>query len=80
MLTTCAILRCNSRFLSLLALVSSFLSSSGQQNVSGKRIPFGFRNRSLPHFNKFDIGPEARGFVENSYLKGLTPQEFFFHA
>lgn len=21
-----------------------------------------------------------RGFVENSYLKGLTPQEFFFHA
>lgn len=23
---------------------------------------------------------ESRGFVENSYLKGLTPQEFFFHA
>jgi hypothetical protein len=22
----------------------------------------------------------CRGFVENSYLKGLTPQEFFFHA
>jgi DNA-directed RNA polymerase II subunit RPB1 len=20
------------------------------------------------------------GYVENSYLKGLTPQEFFFHA
>ncbi len=24
-------------------------------------------------------GRQARGFVENSYLKGLTPQEFFFH-
>ena len=22
----------------------------------------------------------SRGFVENSYLKGLTPQEFYFHA
>ena len=27
-----------------------------------------------------DFGPESRGFVENSYLRGLTPQEFFFHA
>ena len=52
----------------------------GQQNVSGKRIPFGFKKRSLPHFNQDDLGPESRGFVENSYLKGLTPQEFYFHA
>ncbi|KAH9118936.1 hypothetical protein AeMF1_008136, partial [Aphanomyces euteiches] len=29
---------------------------------------------------KDDLGPESRGFVENSYMKGLTPQEFFFHA
>ena len=48
--------------------------------MNGKRIPFGFKNRSLPHFNKDDLGPESRGFVENSYLKGLTPQEFYFHA
>ncbi|KAL6039598.1 hypothetical protein STEG23_002405, partial [Scotinomys teguina] len=27
-----------------------------------------------------DYGPESRGFVENSYLAGLTPTEFFFHA
>jgi DNA-directed RNA polymerase beta' subunit len=52
----------------------------GQQNVEGKRIPFGFRNRTLPHFIKDDYGPESRGFVENSYLAGLTPAEFFFHA
>ncbi|CAN0542593.1 unnamed protein product, partial [Laminaria digitata] len=28
-----------------------------------------------------DLGPESRGFVENSYLRGLTTRsEFFFHA
>ena len=52
----------------------------GQQNVEGKRIPFGFTGRTLPHFTKDDLGPESRGFVENSYLRGLTPQELFFHA
>jgi DNA-directed RNA polymerase II subunit RPB1 len=52
----------------------------GQQSVEGKRIPFGFKDRSLPHFTKDDYSPESRGFVENSYLRGLTPSEFFFHA
>ena len=48
--------------------------------MEGKRIPFGFRHRTLPHFIKDDYGPESRGFVENSYLAGLTPSEFYFHA
>ena len=52
----------------------------GQQNVEGKRIPFGFRGRTLPHFCKDDYSPESRGFVKNSYLLGLRPEEFFFHA
>ncbi|KAH9322467.1 hypothetical protein KI387_017106, partial [Taxus chinensis] len=52
----------------------------GQQNVEGKRIPFGFDGRTLPHFTKDDTGPQSRAFVENSYLCGLTPQELFFHA
>ena len=34
----------------------------------------------MPHFIKDDYGPESRGFVENSYLAGLTPSEFYFHA
>jgi len=29
---------------------------------------------------KDDLGPESKGFVENSYLTGLTPSEFYFHA
>ncbi|KAN0031933.1 hypothetical protein ACTFIV_005803 [Dictyostelium citrinum] len=60
--------------------ISQMMACVGQQNVEGKRIPFGFQSRTLPHFTKDDYGPESRGFVENSYLRGLTPQEFFFHA
>ena len=52
----------------------------GQTSVEGKRIAFGFQYRTLPHFTKDDYSPESRGFVENSYLRGLTPHEFFFHA
>jgi DNA-directed RNA polymerase II subunit RPB1 len=26
------------------------------------------------------VSPQSRGFVINSYLKGLTAQELFFHA
>ncbi|KAI8012893.1 DNA-directed RNA polymerase II subunit 1 [Camellia lanceoleosa] len=60
--------------------ISQMTACVGQQNVEGKRIPYGFIDRTLPHFTKDDYGPESRGFVENSYLRGLTPQEFFFHA
>jgi DNA-directed RNA polymerase II subunit RPB1 len=60
--------------------ISQMIACVGQQNVEGKRVPFGFNQRTLPHFTKDDYGPESRGFVENSYLRGLTPQEFFFHA
>ena len=60
--------------------ISQIMAWVGQQNVEGKRIPFGFTRRTLPHFGRDDYGPESRGFVENSYLRGLTPQEFYFHA
>jgi DNA-directed RNA polymerase II subunit RPB1 len=60
--------------------ISQMVSLVGQQAVEGQRIPYGFKYRTLPHFTKDDYSPEARGFVENSYLRGLTPAEFFFHA
>jgi DNA-directed RNA polymerase subunit A' len=52
----------------------------GQQSVRGRRVPRGLRGRSLPHFKPGDQSPEAGGFVKSSFLKGLTPTEFFFHA
>ena len=60
--------------------ISQIMGCVGQQNVEGKRIPFGFRNRSLPHFSKFDYGPESKGFVRSNYMCGLQPAEFYFHA
>ena len=60
--------------------ISQMISCLGQQNVDGKRIPYGFENRTLPHFNKYDDSPGARGFVESSFIGGLNPSELFFHA
>lgn len=60
--------------------ISFMISCLGQQTIDGKRIPYGFENRTLPHYNKFDDSPGARGFVESSYITGLTPTELFFHA
>ena len=60
--------------------ISFMISCLGQQNVDGKRIPYGFEHRTLPHFTKYDDSPNARGFVESSYINGLTPQELFMHA
>jgi DNA-directed RNA polymerase II subunit RPB1 len=60
--------------------IQQMISCLGQQNVDGKRIPYGFDHRTLPHFAKYDDSPAARGFVESSYINGLSPQELFFHA
>jgi DNA-directed RNA polymerase II subunit RPB1 len=60
--------------------VAQMIACLGQVNVDGKRVAYGFDDRTLPHFQKYDDGPESRGFVENSFITGLSPQEFFFHA
>ena len=60
--------------------IAQMIACLGQQNVDGKRIPYGFDGRTLPHYHKYDDSSEARGFVENSFISGQTPQEFFFHA
>jgi len=60
-----------------LALMSGFV---GQQALRGERINFGYKNRTLSHFKKGDLGPKARGFVEHGYNDGLDPLEMFFNA
>jgi DNA-directed RNA polymerase beta' subunit len=51
----------------------------GQQNVEGKRIEKRINGRTMVHFHQNDDSASARGFVENNYVTGLTPAEFFFH-
>lgn len=54
----------------------------GQQNIRGQRMPKHLTHgtRCLPSFLPGDNSLDARGFIENNYLKGLTSQESFFHA
>eukprot|EP01103_Thecamoeba_quadrilineata_P014630 TRINITY_DN43_c1_g1_i1.p1 TRINITY_DN43_c1_g1~~TRINITY_DN43_c1_g1_i1.p1 ORF type:complete len:1495 (-),score=281.45 TRINITY_DN43_c1_g1_i1:137-4342(-) len=60
--------------------VSQMVACVGQQTLSGSRIPNGFVNRTLPHFEVGAKHPSAKGFVSNSFYSGLTPTEFFFHT
>ncbi|TIA73384.1 hypothetical protein E3P92_01635 [Wallemia ichthyophaga] len=60
--------------------VSQMVACVGQQIISGKRVPNGFQDRSLPHFPKKAKDPPSKGFVRNSFYSGLSPPEFLFHA
>ena len=60
--------------------LSQIMACVGQQNVNGQRIIEGYTDRPLPHFERHDNSPEARGFVKHSYLDGLDAHEFFYHA
>ena len=60
--------------------IAQMVSCLGQQQIEGKRIPYGFDDRTLPHFCKYDDSPKARGFISASFIKGLQPEDLFFHA
>jgi DNA-directed RNA polymerase beta' subunit len=58
----------------------------GQQNLKGQRVPLVMNHgrRSLPHYPFADLSLESqyesRGFISNSFIHGLNPREFYFHA
>lgn len=60
--------------------ITQMIAVLGQQIVDSKRIQYTLQDRTLPHFTKYDDGIESRGFVESSFVQGLRPAEYFFHA
>ena len=58
----------------------------GQQNLQGKRIvpTLNNGNRTLPHYPfenlPIDLEYESRGFIDSSFIRGLEPRQFYFHA
>lgn len=58
----------------------------GQQNFSGQRIHYSLNNnkRALPHYSMGKLSKddeyESKGFIKNSFIHGLNPKEFWFHA
>ena len=60
--------------------ISQIKAMCGQQNLAGGRIPMTWTNRTLPHYPKGANGPSERGFIQHSFLEGLTPAEVWFLA
>jgi len=60
--------------------ITQMVALLGQQLIEGKRVQYTLQDRTLPHFARYDDGVESRGFVQNSFMNGLLPAEFFFHA
>ena len=60
----------------------------GQQNLNGERIQPLLSNykRTLPHYPfekeeySEDMQFESSGFIRSSFIHGLNPREYFFHA
>lgn len=51
-----------------------------QQKDRHGRLSGKFYKAGLPHFRPGEWRPEAKGFVGESLLGGLSPSSFFFHA
>jgi len=51
----------------------------GQQAFEGGRIPKRVNKRTLPYFFQNDDSAAARGFIEQSFLRGMEFPEFVFH-
>jgi DNA-directed RNA polymerase II subunit RPB1 len=60
--------------------ITQMVATLGQQLIEGKRVQYTLQDRTLPHFARYDDGVESRGFVQHSFVDGLMPTEFFFHA
>jgi len=60
--------------------ITQMACSVGQQVLHGRRIDFGYTDRTLSFFKQGDLSPKARGFVYSSLMKGFKPEEFFFGA
>ena len=56
------------------------ISCLGQQNVDGKRIPYGFDDRTLPISRNMTIRLVPEVLWRTVFIGGLTPEELFFHA
>jgi DNA-directed RNA polymerase beta' subunit len=66
--------------------ITQIMGLLGQQNVTGRRIKPSISKgtRVLPHYSLTGMSKSeeyaSRGFVEHSFMQGLSPQEFWNHA
>ena len=51
----------------------------GQTAVEGKRVQKKCNNRTLPYYFQNDDSAIARGFIQESFMTGASPEGFIFH-
>jgi DNA-directed RNA polymerase beta' subunit len=57
------------------------MASVGQITINGERIKeSASHGQTLPYFSRFSFDSRAGGFINNSYMSGLTVSEFTFGA
>lgn len=79
-LTNSAVIMAKSGARGSMLNLSQMCGIVGQQAVRGERISRGYKYRTLPHFERGDLGASAKGFVASCYKSGLNPTEYFFHS
>ncbi|MBI4052612.1 MAG: DNA-directed RNA polymerase subunit A' [Candidatus Diapherotrites archaeon] len=52
----------------------------GQASVREGRPKKGFDKRLITHNKKGDVGALAGGFIQQNFLEGMHPKEYFYHA
>lgn len=52
----------------------------GQQDYEGKRMPKNYNNRGSPYFFQNDDSAKARGFIQSSFVKGMTLSELIYQT
>ena len=60
--------------------LGQILCGNAQDLLKLKRLPKHVNDRTLPHFFQNDDRADARGFITNSFYKGLNPYEFWFNS
>ena len=52
----------------------------GQQVLEGRRVPVMVSGKTLPSFKPFETNVRAGGYINQRFLTGVKPQEYYFHA
>ncbi len=56
--------------------MANIVSAVGQKVLNGQRPPKMFgHHRTLPYFQRYDMSPEANGFIKNSFVQGINTAE-----
>ena len=55
--------------------IAQMIALLGQQSIEGKRIAYGFQDRTLPHFKRYDDGADARGVNRLLLGEAVVDQE-----